>query len=692
MNNFDTDETINIFREECANILSDFKSQLGKFEKTYDVEIITKLMRDAHSVKGSAGIAGLKSVQKLAHTMEDLLGQLKDESKSCNKDIINKIHDLIANISEQIAKPIISSQSTEEILETLIKNIPNLKSDISESVKLQELVENLRVQETPTSVKDILDLIYSILGKLKQSVSIKDNNIINILSGAVKTVKKIVCDGNENGLDELMFVRQRLSVAEEMIDVYVNKSTQRPAQKSKIEIQNILQNFQQSSIKTLRIETDKLDKLCKNIEQLGIVGAKSHKEFNKSMEIASDFCGKIFDFEKILASLKNYSSEKELSQEKFNEIIKQEMESLEKSLKEFQNLATSIEKISAENKKLELDFIDNYKNIRKSIKNIRNLPLGVILHMFPRMVRDIADSEQKEVEIEITGAETPVDKKVIEEIKMPLIHLLRNAVDHGIETPEERERLGKNRAGKISLSAKNTADNLVICVKDDGCGVNFDKIKIKANELPENKDVDSLSKDELLNLIFKAGFSTEDEITEISGRGIGLNIVYTKIAELNGNLKINTDEGIGTEIVMEIPLNPVLSLNFEDDKKEKSLDKKILIIDDSKTTLAYLKNILSKRGYDVTTSENPKDACQKLEQTSFDLVISDIEMPDMNGVEFVSKIRSNEDTKDIPVLVISMLSLEKAVKMFENTPVNGILSKSELDEEKVLNTVQCILK
>ena len=160
MNNFDTDETINIFRDECAEILSDFDKQLDFFEQNSDVEIVTKLMRDAHSVKGSAGIAGLKSVQKLAHATEDLLGQLKSGgSNSNNKEVINKIRDLVENIKEQISKPIVNEVSVEELLSVLIRTIPDIKHDISVCEKLQTLVENLRNQELPTSVKDIADLI-----------------------------------------------------------------------------------------------------------------------------------------------------------------------------------------------------------------------------------------------------------------------------------------------------------------------------------------------------------------------------------------------------------------------------------------------------------------------------------------------------------------------------------------------------
>lgn len=326
-------------------------------------------------------------------------------------------------------------------------------------------------------------------------------------------------------------------------------------QKQKIELQNIFTNLQQGSIKTLRIETEKLDKLCENIAELGKISENSQSEFKKISDIAILFTGKIFEFEKMLANLKIYiETENKQNKDKDN-IIRPEVARAEQNLREMQKLAEQFEIITGEQDKLDYKFFQIYSDVRKTIHNIRNLPLGVILHMFPRMVRDIAETEKKEVEIEITGGETFVDKKILEEIKMPLIHLLRNAVDHGLEYPQEREKLGKSRAGKISVSAKNTKDKVIICVKDDGCGINFDKIKAKALEkkLLGKQEIKSLKKNDFINMIFRPGFSTEDKVTEISGRGIGLDIVYTKISELGGNITINTEKGKGTEIVMELP-------------------------------------------------------------------------------------------------------------------------------------------
>ena len=171
-----------------------------------------------------------------------------------------------------------------------------------------------------------------------------------------------------------------------------------------------------------------------------------------------------------------------------------------------------------------------------------------------------------------------------------------------------------------------------------------------------------------------------------------MNIVYTKIEELNGTIKINTDEGKGTEVIMQIPLMPLFSLDLEVEKTSADNNKKIFVLDDSKTTVMYFKNLLSKQGYSVTISDNPKEALNQLKNERFDLLISDIEMPLLNGAELVSKLKGCEETKDLPVLIISMLNMDRAKELFKDTVVDALLSKSELDEKNVLATVKQILK
>jgi two-component system chemotaxis sensor kinase CheA len=194
--------------------------------------------------------------------------------------------------------------------------------------------------------------------------------------------------------------------------------------------------------------------------------------------------------------------------------------------------------------------------LQDEIKRVRMLPLTTITATFGRMVRDLAREQEKQIDLVITGRDTELDKRVLEQIKDPLIHLLRNAVDHGIETVAERNEAGKPAAGQITLAASQQGHNVVITVSDDGSGLNLPAIRASAvrKGLVKPADVQNLSDDEVANLIFNSGLSTSQIITDISGRGVGLDVVRQNIEELHGTLEVTFEPGQGTHFTMTLPL------------------------------------------------------------------------------------------------------------------------------------------
>jgi two-component system chemotaxis sensor kinase CheA len=184
------------------------------------------------------------------------------------------------------------------------------------------------------------------------------------------------------------------------------------------------------------------------------------------------------------------------------------------------------------------------------------LPLSTVFRKFPRMVRDWARSRGKEVDFEIIGEETELDKSVIEQIGDPLVHLLRNAIDHGIENPDERKKKGKRPEGTLVLTARHEGNSSVITVQDDGRGIDPDEVSKKAIQLGlvSESDLDSMGRKDRINLIFHPGFSTLDEATDASGRGVGMDVVKNHIRRLNGLIDINTEADMGTTFTIRIPL------------------------------------------------------------------------------------------------------------------------------------------
>ncbi len=194
-------------------------------------------------------------------------------------------------------------------------------------------------------------------------------------------------------------------------------------------------------------------------------------------------------------------------------------------------------------------------DLQLSVMKMRMVPIRKVFNKFPRMVRDIARKANKKINLEMHGEATEIDKSVIEELNDPLVHLIRNSIDHGIETPEDRLKKGKSEAGTIKLNACQEGNSIVIQIEDDGKGIDPAVVERKARErgLIRNNDI-KLSQKEIINYIFEPGFSTADKVTDISGRGVGMDVVKTNIGRINGIIDVNSDKGKGTQVILKIPL------------------------------------------------------------------------------------------------------------------------------------------
>ena len=195
-------------------------------------------------------------------------------------------------------------------------------------------------------------------------------------------------------------------------------------------------------------------------------------------------------------------------------------------------------------------------DLQLTVMKTRMQPVGKVFNKFPRMVRDLAKAKGKEITITLNGVDTELDKTVIEEIGDPLVHLIRNSVDHGIETPDERVKSGKSPEGNLVLSAFHKGSNILITIEDDGGGLDRERIQEKAIEkgIATEEELERMSDKEVGNFIFHPGFSTANQITDVSGRGVGMDVVKTNIMRLNGTIDIDTEPGKGTKITLGLPL------------------------------------------------------------------------------------------------------------------------------------------
>ena len=196
----------------------------------------------------------------------------------------------------------------------------------------------------------------------------------------------------------------------------------------------------------------------------------------------------------------------------------------------------------------------NTRDLQESVMRIRMLPISFVFSRFPRLVRDISQKLEKQVELKLIGEQTELDKTVMEKISDPMVHLIRNSLDHGLETPEERLAAGKSESGTVTLNAYHQGGNIVIEIIDDGRGLNTAKIKEKALANGLIEESDELTDDEINELIFRPGFSTADAVSDLSGRGVGMDVVKRNINELNGTVEVASTPNVGSTFTIRLPL------------------------------------------------------------------------------------------------------------------------------------------
>jgi two-component system chemotaxis sensor kinase CheA len=232
-------------------------------------------------------------------------------------------------------------------------------------------------------------------------------------------------------------------------------------------------------------------------------------------------------------------------------------------------------------------------NLQNAVMKTRMQPIKKVFGRFPRVVRDLARSLNKEINLELQGEETDLDKNLVEALADPLVHLVRNAVDHGIESPDDREAAGKSRSGTVILAAEQEGDHILLSIEDDGKGMDPSLLRQKAVEkgLMDAESAARLDDKEAYNLIFAAGFSTKEEISDVSGRGVGMDVVKTRIGQLNGSVEIDSELGKGSRLMIRVPLTlaimPTLMVKLGEQPFALPLGSvsEIFDLDDSRTNV-----------------------------------------------------------------------------------------------------------
>ncbi|MGN8329628.1 chemotaxis histidine kinase/response regulator CheAY2 [Helicobacter pylori] len=485
-----------------------------------DLDLLNRIFRVAHTIKGSSSFLNLNILTHLTHNMEDVLNRARKGEIKITPDImdvvlrsIDLMKTLLVTIRDTGSD---TNNGKENEIEEVVKKLQAITSQNLEGAK-----ETSRAKEAPE--KEVKE----------------ENKKENQTETKAPTAGNLTSDNPLADEPDLDYANMSTEEVEAEIERLLNKrqeaDKERRAQKKQEDQAKPKQEVTPAK-ETPKTETPKAPKTETKAK------AKADTEENKAPSIGVEQTVRV-DVRR-LDHLMNLIGELVLGKNRLIRIYSdvEERYDGEKFLEELNQVVSSISAVTTD--------------LQLAVMKTRMQPVGKVFNKFPRMVRDLSRELGKSIELIIEGEETELDKSIVEEIGDPLIHIIRNSCDHGIEPLEERRRLNKPETGKVQLSAYNEGNHIVIKISDDGKGLDPVMLKEKAIEkgVISERDAESMSDREAFNLIFKPGFSTAKVVSNVSGRGVGMDVVKTNIEKLNGIIEIDSEVGVGTTQKLKIPL------------------------------------------------------------------------------------------------------------------------------------------
>ncbi len=726
-------EMIDFFKQEAnAHILKVNNLLLAIEKDGGNTGNFSKIKSEMHTLKGDARMMGLMSISGAAHKVEDLFEILIKSNKFDDKNLIKNLFKALDAIQN----------ATDSLPESLVEIDLSFVFPDQETEPVENKQDVILFEE-----KEIEKQIDKVFDKKEKKVEEPEIVIENKIEGQTEKIAGVKANENEEKVKK--------------------------------------ESLQEVKTEYLNINILKIDEL---------------------IALSGEFVRYYGRFNYILNKMIQVSGEIEEKQNSEDEGI----------LKSLENLIYDFSK--------NLAFFDlTSRQFQNEITNLKLVPLSTIFDLFPRLVRDIAETTKKEINFIIEGKDVELDKIIVEKLKTILIHILRNAIDHGCETPEIRGKIGKPKEAHVILKAVNRGDNVEIEVSDDGGGLDIEKIRAKAIQkgMVQEKKAFSMTDDEIISYIFEPGFSTK-EVGAFSGRGIGMDIVATTVKELNGEVKVRTVKNKGTSFTIILPLissfipittillnntlfgipssyiklvqrakaddikmsgdkqkivtinntdisivdlQAMLGLGFEDFGKNKNIIivkyqdeisgfivtdilqekkmvikqitgvadkcssvigavigdmriipvlnipelfrvlktgniniskvkddrenerriwvKNVLLVEDSALTRNLEKKILLNQNLNVFEAANGKEAVDLLNSKHFDLIITDIEMPVMNGIELVNYVKERDEFSGIPIVIVS--SYKTYEEKISGLGVNHFISKGDFTTQRLMD-------
>lgn len=500
------------FIQEAREYLEIMNQNFIKVEKG-DLDAINEIFRVAHTIKGMAGFMGYKNLEELCHKLESVMGKVRDGQVEITEELIDimlKAVDAIGEMIDRIEHEDEDRVDVERIVQALTGFLdaeeekfskpekPEVKSGANLKVEVYIAEDCVMKSVRAALVIENLSEVGEVVGVIPDENEMEKNTfdghfVVYLKAPNASAVEEVISKIAEIERFEIMpFEAEDREDQSEGMECKEERIIEDADERGEAKVEG--KDLQRKrKLDSIRVNISQLDTIMNLVGELVI-------SKGRLLQIASDY-----DIPE----------------------LKEAVAIMDKSITSLQD----------------------------EIMRIRMVKVERVFSKFPRMVRDLARKLGKKVEFIMEGLDTELDRTVLDEMSDPLVHLVRNAVDHGIETPEERKAAGKRETGRIKLTAWREKNNIIIELEDDGRGIDVEKIRQKAIErgIISQLEADSMSEEELKMLVFHPGFSTKDEATEVSGRGVGMDVVKTTVERLGGSVRIFSEKGKGTRIRIHLP-------------------------------------------------------------------------------------------------------------------------------------------
>lgn len=539
----DLDQYMGMFLEESREHLETLNRCVLELEsEPNNLAVLDEIFRSAHTIKGMSATMGFTAIAELTHEMENILDLLRKNELKPNEEIIDTIFKCV------------------DTLEQLIENVANGEDEPINVKPLQEKLTLLAKGGNLTASEP------HVVEKVKSEIELAEHEVTVIQNARDQGMQayEITVTLRENCLLKSARAYMVMTALDDLGEVIKSVPPVEELEKENF-------NFSFQAIVVTGAEADKIEQTLLGISEVEsvnvislsipvrAVSAAADTEISKDVTMPSQAsqANKEQDNKNVHAN----GSDKKVRSAQSVRVDIEKLDSLLNLVGELVINKTRLEQIGLTHRLTDLvETIEQMDRVTTDLQavvmKVRMVPVGQVFNRFPRMVRDLSKELNKEINLIIQGEETELDRTVIDEIGDPLVHLLRNAIDHGVEHPEERQAVGKNPVGEIRLIARHEGNNVIIMVEDDGKGINPDVIKQKAvsKNLITQADADKMDNNEAVRLVFLPGFSTAEVVTDVSGRGVGMDAVKNKIESLGGMVDVETKINAGSRFKIRLPL------------------------------------------------------------------------------------------------------------------------------------------